>query len=201
MARPRAYDPDDAVTAAMRVFWQKGYVATSMSDIYAATGLKPGNLYATFTDKESLFRRAFEAYGAQFRATLPQDRRGLRAIGDWLDVQARLASEDPDRKGCLIVNTLAEREALSPETQALADTRLAEIKDFFAGALREARSDGELEAHVDLAATADFLTGSVLAIMALGRARAPEEMIWNMAATAKEALKGPGSSRPKKGPV
>ena len=46
----------------MTVFWKQGFTAASMSDIYAATGLKPGNLYATFTDKHTLFRRAFEAY-------------------------------------------------------------------------------------------------------------------------------------------
>lgn len=189
MARPRAYDPDTAVQAAMQVFWQKGFVATSMADIYAATGLKPGNLYATFTDKETLFRRAFETYAEQFRATLPTHSRGIAAITDWLDVQAGLASDDPDRKGCLIVNTLSEREAHGPETRALADARLAEIHAFFLGALGDARRAGELPASVSLAGAADFLTGTVLGLMTLGRARAPAAMIRNMANAAKQALR------------
>lgn len=188
MARPRAYDPDEAVKAAMQVFWAKGYVATSMADIYAATGLKPGNLYATFIDKETLFRRAFEAYAAQFRATLPTESRGVQAIRDWLDLQARLASDDPDRKGCLIVNTLTEREAHSPETRAIADARLAEIRSFFAQALADARADGDILPGGHLSALADFLTGTVLALMALGRSRAPAGMIANMAEEAKRAV-------------
>jgi TetR/AcrR family transcriptional repressor of nem operon len=194
MARPKAYDQDAVLEAAMRVFWQKGYVGTSMADIYAATGLKPGNLYATFTDKETLFRLAFEAYSAHFRATLPKDRTGLAAIDDWLDVQAQLAADDPDRKGCLIVNTLAEREAHGPETQALADARLAEIHAFFLTALKAANGDAGPVSSAT--ATADFLTGTVLAIMALGRARAPEAMIYNMAEQAKAGARQSFAPRP-----
>jgi TetR/AcrR family transcriptional regulator, transcriptional repressor for nem operon len=188
MPRPKAYDETAVLDAAMRVFWQKGYVATSMADLYAATGLKPGNLYATFTDKETLFRRAFTAYAEQFRATLPRNSRGLAAIRDWLDVQAGLSAGDPDRKGCLIVNTLAEREAHAPTTRALADARLAEIRAFFQSALEEARARDELRAGADLDALADFLTGMVLALMSLGRAGASAAMIRNAAETAKQAL-------------
>ncbi len=172
----------------MQVFWQKGYVATSMADIYAATGLKPGNLYATFTDKETLFRRTFEAYADQFRATLPTTLSGLPAITGWLDVQARLASDDPDRKGCLIVNTLAEREAHGEETRRLADARLAEIRAFFQKNLAVAQAASEIAPTAKIDALSDFLTGSVLAIMALGRARAPSEMIRNTARQAALAL-------------
>ena len=72
--------------------------ATAMSDVYEATGLKPGSLYAAFKDKEHLFRRCFEAYAAFFRQTLPTDRSGVAAIEAWLALQARLAAEDPDAK-------------------------------------------------------------------------------------------------------
>jgi len=188
MARPRAYDPDEAVKAAMQVFWQKGFVATSMADIYAATGLKPGNLYATFTDKETLFRRAFQAYSEQFRATLQVESRGRQAILDWLDVQARLATDDPQRKGCLIVNTLAEREAHAPATRALADARLAEIRTFFRDHLENATLAHELAPDADRDSLADFLTGMVLAIMAMGRAGASAAMIRNATEIAKQSL-------------
>ena len=62
---------------ATEVFWRRGYAATAMSDVYEATGLKPGSLYAAFKDKEELFRRCFEAYAAFFRRTLPTDRAGV----------------------------------------------------------------------------------------------------------------------------
>jgi TetR/AcrR family transcriptional repressor of nem operon len=185
MARPKTYDQDAVLDAAMRVFWRKGYVAASMADIYAATGLKPGNLYATFTDKETLFRRAFEAYVAHFRSSLPQGLSGTAAIEAWLDTQARLATDDPERKGCLIVNTVTEREAHSPEMRALAKARLDEITAFFRKELSTARAKGEITVARDDESIAAALTGAVVAIMALGRAGADAEMIRAVAQQAR----------------
>lgn len=188
MSRPRAYDTDAALDAAMRVFWRKGYVATSMSDIYASTGLKPGNLYATFTDKETLFQRAFEAYVRQFRASLPTGQRGRAAIASWLDTQARLATEDPERKGCLIVNTVTEREAHSERTRAMAKARLDDISDFFRSELEVARAADEIAPDTDIERSTAALTGAVVAIMSLGRAGADAGMIRAVAEAAKSQL-------------
>ncbi len=192
MARPREYDLDTVIQQAMAVFWKRGFAATAMSDIYAATGLKPGNLYAAFRDKDELFRRCFDAYAAHFRATLPKGRHGIAAISDWLDVQARLAIEDPERKGCLIINTVTEREVHSEATKALAKGRLQEIRDFFAEALREAEAAGDLPPGLDRAVQADALMGTVVSLMALGRAGADWQVIRHVA----EAALNPLRSRP-----
>jgi TetR/AcrR family transcriptional regulator, transcriptional repressor for nem operon len=192
MARPRVFDIDTVTRQAMNLFWRRGYVATAMSDIYEATGLKPGNLYATFGDKDGLFRAAFEAYAGHFRATLPHDADGLAAIRAWLGMQASLAVEDPERKGCLIVNTNAEREAHSPETRALAAERLAEIRTFFAEHLAIARSRGEIEREDGLA---DFLVGTVLAIMQMARSGLPPEAVRAMAENAARVVAGESAGR------
>jgi len=60
--RPRGFDADQALDAAMRVFWRKGYEGTSLSDLAAATGLKSPSLYAAFGDKEALFRKVLDRY-------------------------------------------------------------------------------------------------------------------------------------------
>ncbi len=191
MARPRGYDTDTVLKAAMTVFWRQGYAATSMSDIYAATGLKPGNLYATFTDKETLFARAFGAYAAQFRATLPEGLEGRAAIEAWVAVQARLATADPDRKGCLIINTITEREVHTAANRALAAERLEEIRAFFRQHLALAQERGEIEAGKVETLEAG-LTGAVVAIMSLARAGVPAAMIDGVAAQAIAAL-GPAA--------
>lgn len=191
MARPKRYDTDTVLKAAMRVFWQKGYAATSMSDIYAATGLKPGNLYATFTDKETLFARAFAAYADEFHATLPVDAEGRTAIEAWVALQARLATGDPDRKGCLIINTITEREVHTPANRALAAARLDEIAAFFRHHLRLSRDRGEIAARANLAMLEAGLTGAVVAIMSLARGGASAAMIDGVAAQAVAALGPP----------
>jgi TetR/AcrR family transcriptional repressor of nem operon len=198
MARTREFDMDDVLDKAMAVFWKRGYAAASMADIYDATGLKPGSLYAAFTDKETLFRRCFEAYAAHFRSTLPADREGLPAIAAWLELQAKLASEDPERKGCLIVNTVAERDLHSEATKALAAGRLQEIRDFFVRHLAIAQTKGALAAGLRTEIEADALVGAVIAIMSLGRAGADARMIANVAASAAARLAPPtAKARPK----
>ncbi len=188
MARTREFDTDKVLGDAMRVFWRKGYAATSMSDIYAATGLKPGSIYTAFKDKEGLFQQAFERYADIFRATLPRDLSGLAAIRAWIDLQARLAADDPDRAGCLIVNTVAEREAHSAATQAMAQGRIREIRDFFVRQLVIAVQGGELGDDTDVDLRADALVGAVVSIMTLGRAGADSRAIRHVAAAALEAF-------------
>src|SRR5512146_315175 len=62
MARPQEFETTEALRNAMQVFWLKGYEATSLADILAATGLSKSSLYATFGDKRELFLAAFRAY-------------------------------------------------------------------------------------------------------------------------------------------
>ena len=186
MARTREFDLTAALDQAMRVFWRKGYAATSMSDIYAATGLKPGRIYAAFRDKEGLFQQVFEHYASFFRTTLPTDTEGLAAIRAWITLQAKLASDDSDRAGCLIINTVAEREVHSAATQALAQGRMREIRDFFVRNLMIAATADDLPPETDLDLRADALVGAVVSIMTLGRAGADASTIKHVAKAALE---------------
>jgi AcrR family transcriptional regulator len=60
--RPRQFDSDAALTAAMRVFWRHGYAGTSIGTLIAAMGISRATLYASFGDKETLFRKVMDLY-------------------------------------------------------------------------------------------------------------------------------------------
>jgi AcrR family transcriptional regulator len=60
--RPRAFDVENALHRAMEVFWRKGYLGTSLSDLTDAVGINRPSLYAAFGNKQSLFRKALDRY-------------------------------------------------------------------------------------------------------------------------------------------
>ncbi len=60
--RPREFDVEEALAAALRVFWEKGYDGASMTDLTEAMGITRPSLYAAFGNKEELFKRALDLY-------------------------------------------------------------------------------------------------------------------------------------------
>jgi AcrR family transcriptional regulator len=58
----------DALDAAMRVFWRKGYLGTSLSDLTKAIGINRPSVYPAFGGKETRFRKALERYANGPRA-------------------------------------------------------------------------------------------------------------------------------------
>jgi TetR/AcrR family transcriptional regulator, transcriptional repressor for nem operon len=137
MARPLGFDPDQASSDLMDVFWTRGFDATSMQDIEAATGLAKQSLYRQFGDKRAMYHAALKAYGAveiasgaQLVADTPGDARAkLRALFD-------SAVEDiAARRGCFLCNASAEVQVDDAETRALVRQVSDQLCAVFAAAL------------------------------------------------------------------
>ena len=107
--RPRKAEPEVALAAAMSAFWQKGYEATSMSDLTEATGLHKASLYQTFGDKHQLFVSALKLYFNKIAKAQKESRNGeenpIKAIKASVDSTIDQCTEG---KGCLAVNSLIE---------------------------------------------------------------------------------------------
>jgi len=106
LGRPRAFDPDTALEAALRVFWKKGYEGTALSDLTEAMGINRPSIYATFGNKEALFRKALDRYSERmtnFTAEALKEPTA-RAVAERLMVgTADLLSCPGNPKGCLMV--------------------------------------------------------------------------------------------------
>lgn len=111
MTRAQQYDRETALTAAMSLFWQKGYHATSLKDLEGALQMKPGSIYAAFKSKENLFLLTLERYFSGQRKAL---REGLSATGSPLSALAaqlrsyghRPRDADPMHRSCMLVKTM-----------------------------------------------------------------------------------------------
>jgi len=64
--RPRVFDRNAALATAMKLFWVKGYEATSISDLTSALGIGPTSLYAAFGSKEQLYAEALKLYSTSY---------------------------------------------------------------------------------------------------------------------------------------
>lgn len=172
--RPRSFDTEATLANATLAFWQRGYAATSMDDLSAATGLNRPSLYGAFGDKHALYLQALRLYTEQSNAAIAAALQG-RSLRDGLSRVYELALQlycpaDAAARGCLLIGTAAT-EAPRDEAirQALGDS-LRGFTAAFETRLRLAADAGELPAGTDVAMRAQ-LASAVLHSMAL-RARA-----------------------------
>src|SRR3569623_343910 len=156
--RPREFDADEVLDAAMAVFWKNGYASTALGDLEAATRLGRQSLYGAFGDKRALFERVVERY---FEVVI------RRYIIDVLDAPGsgranvekvilgwEAAAAAPDFNGCLVGNSSSELGLHDPEMAALLRRKLELMEGAFHRALARAQRDGEISAKLDVRALA-----------------------------------------------
>lgn len=159
--RPRAFDVDQALDAALEVFWQKGYEGASLSALTQAMGINRPSLYAAFGDKEELFHKVMQRYltGPMqcFEKALgePTSRQVItRLLGAAVD-SARCTGKPG---GCLAVHgALAGGDDAQRVREYLVEHRRsgeAKLRE----RLDRARGEGDLPADADPAALARWIT-------------------------------------------
>jgi TetR/AcrR family transcriptional repressor of nem operon len=135
MARPREFDELSVLDAAVQCFWARGYEATSIRDLAGKMNITTASLYNAFGDKRSLYRRALDHYVEQsfgdrvgrFETRLPP----REAIGAFFSEIIEKSLEDPQRKGCMLVNSALEVAPHDPEFQRVIANILVQVEDFF----------------------------------------------------------------------
>jgi AcrR family transcriptional regulator len=171
--RPRSFDRQKALCAALRVFRDRGYEGTSMADLQKAMGgLSPPSIYAAFGSKEALFKEAVELYrdktcaaSARAFAEAPTTKAAIEVI-----LRAAVASttETGEPRGCLLIQgAIACSTANRDVQQYLHDLRL-EAHRSITTRLRAGVAAGDVPASTDVAALSSFYTTFVhgLAIQA-----------------------------------
>src|ERR1700719_467466 len=67
MGRPRGFDTEAALDAAMRVVWEKGYEGATLADLTDAMRINRSSMWAAVGNKETLFKNAFERYANTYQ--------------------------------------------------------------------------------------------------------------------------------------
>ena len=130
----------------MKLFWARGYTATSLPDLLEAMGIARSSFYASFGTKRKLFTECLELFGDRTLSIVDEDAKRLpptalpRAFFEatLLDVSPRRA-----KQGCMMVNTVLELADVDPELNQLAAQKLSAIERAFARALRQAQCNSD----------------------------------------------------------
>lgn len=157
MARSSLHDRDQSIDRAVRLFWARGYHATSLKDLEQALDMRPGSIYAAFGSKAGLFHRALDRYsqemGAEFGRVAAGASSPVEGIRRYLREVARACSTAGTESGwpmpgCMLVKTILEMGDDDPEIRERAEQVLAEVESMLAARLMEAKALGELRAEV-----------------------------------------------------
>lgn len=166
MPRPRKFDESDVIAAARDEFWTRGYGATSVDDLTAATGLGKGSLYGAFGDKHGLFIRALDDYITTSLDTVYAQLRGsgygaYERLTRHIRWQASAAATDKARRGCMMARTAAELGSTDDDVGDKIERAYSIWRGALADTIAEAQRDGDIDPTVD----AQALAGTLLTFM------------------------------------
>jgi TetR/AcrR family transcriptional repressor of nem operon len=192
VARLKEFDETRALDAAVDCFWLRGYGATSVRDLTDAMGIGGPSLYNAYGDKRALFRRSLERYANRSMreriARLEARHRPIEAIRAFVAEIIDRSLKDPDRRGCLLINSALDVAPHDAEIGAVVAGYLDEIRAFFRRNLEAGRRAGGLPRSLDPEQVAGHLLGVVAGIRVLARTGAKRRALEDVARPALALL-------------
>jgi TetR/AcrR family transcriptional regulator, transcriptional repressor for nem operon len=204
MGRLKAFDVNDVLDRAVDCFWQHGYEATSVRDLADRMGIGGASLYNAYGDKRALFVTALARYAERSMreriARLEKSGRPTEAIRAFLAEIIDRSLADPDRKGCLLVNSALDVAPHDAEIGRVIAGCFGELRAFFRRNLEAARAAHQVPRQTDLDELAGHLLGVVLGVRVLARTGANRAQLDAVARPALRLLAMPRRPRRKTSP-
>ncbi len=194
MAGVKQFDQNEVLDRAMAVFWERGYEATSIEDVLAATGINRGSLYATFGNKQRLFLAVLDHYadkvGTPLSAELA-DPDPRRAIERMFAAIIQRTSDPSWPRGCLNTNTSLECPGSGDAISRTIAERLGQQESAIYRVLQRAQAEGALDRAQDCRALARFFVGVAQGLNVVHKAGADPAMLKDMVTVAMRIWDAP----------
>ena len=182
-----AFDRDEAIRAAMNLFWLRGYSSVTASDLAQVMGITRSSLYNTFGTREAVFLESLKMY----RTLSPERQLDAPDMNGSLSDQlskffrevCRIRATDRQAKGCMTCNAIAELPSIEPDlgkiVLELAASSLAAVEKL----VHHAVASGELPVGTDCAATSNMILAFLIGLSSLSKVVRSETALWKTAST------------------
>jgi TetR/AcrR family transcriptional repressor of nem operon len=187
MAGVKRFNRAEVLDRAMALFWKRGYEATSIRDLVAATGINRGSIYASFGDKQGLFLAVLDHYGEKISKPLiaeladPDPR---RAIARMFDSLIRRSSDPRFPRGCLNTNTSLECPASGEEITRKIAGGFSRQESALYQVIRRAQVQGALRSTLDPRALARFFMAVAQGLNVVNKAVIDTDVLHDIAQVA-----------------
>ena len=171
MARTKAFDTDEALDRALRIFWRNGYEGTSMQDLVDGMQINRASLYDTFGNKEALYLAALQQYQRQNQEQAQQliERHSSvhEALDELLETMIQGSLNDPEKKGCFVVNATTGLANRYEEVNRLVCDNEQQMAYTFADLIKRGQEQGEIGADRDARTLSSYLFASLQGLRVL----------------------------------
>ncbi len=190
--RPREFDPDVVLDAALELFWKQGYRTTPTRELETALGLSQSSIYNTFGSKQNLLEATLDRYEAltdqELLQPLERAKTGLAAIetffvnlGNWVTHEGR--------RGCMLINMMAEDGGKTDAITQRARIYRTRVRDVLCKSVARARSEGETR-DIDPGDCANLLLGLVLGFNIAARGGASDVELTTLLDAVRAQIRG-----------
>ncbi|WMT42337.1 TetR/AcrR family transcriptional regulator [Paenibacillus sp. D2_2] len=175
MARLREFDEVQALDAAMQIFWEKGFEATSLSDLTSRMGIQRPSIYAAFGDKKQLFEAALRKYTQIHASNIRNQfhnsssiREAFRAFFEGMVEQEYMGEFN---RGCFCLNTMVELAPHDEKFEILTREHQMYLTVIFQDAIERGIQSGELKPRLNAKALAQTLIVSLIGLTVMMKSR------------------------------
>ncbi|GAA0848681.1 TetR/AcrR family transcriptional repressor of nem operon [Paenibacillus sp. LBL] len=183
MGRVREFDEEKVLDSAMQLFWEKGYEATSLSDLTSRMGIQRPSIYSAFGGKKELFETALRKYtmshASEARSKLqnqPSVREAFRAFFENLVDEEYSVSRS---RGCFCINTMVELAPHDEKFEILTKEHQMYLAVIFQETIERGIQSGELASGTDAKALSQALIVSLIGLTVMLKSRPERSFINN----------------------
>ncbi|MGO2621834.1 MAG: TetR/AcrR family transcriptional regulator [Psychrobacter sp.] len=185
MSRTALYNRQEALERALKLFWQKGFHATSLKDIEEALDMRPGSIYAAFGSKDGLFQEALDYYArlglTELERILSHHESPLLGLAAYVRQLGGIRDKELPSQACMLVKSLLELGAREQAALQKVEMLLAGMETRFIDCFIAAQQLGELDSTLDATRLGRRLQAEVMGLRAFAQRDVDSEAIHALA--------------------